>query len=40
MAQIEELLVTTNSTWPQQGEWTYEDYLNLPEDGRRYEIIE
>ncbi len=23
-----------------QGEWTYEDYLNLPDDGRRYEIIE
>lgn len=26
--------------WPQQGEWTYEDYLRLPDDGRRYEIIE
>ena len=26
--------------WPQPGAWTYEDYLNLPEDGRRYEIIE
>lgn len=25
---------------PNQGEWTYEDYLNLPDDGRRYEIIE
>lgn len=23
-----------------QGEWTYEDYLNLPDDGRLYEIIE
>ena len=23
-----------------QGQWTYEDYLNLPDDGRRYEIIE
>ena len=22
------------------GEWTYNDYLNLPDDGRRYEIIE
>ena len=22
------------------GEWRYEDYLNLPDDGRRYEIIE
>jgi Uma2 family endonuclease len=26
--------------WPAQGEWTYEDYLRLPDDGRRYEIIE
>jgi hypothetical protein len=26
--------------WPAQGEWTYEDYNKLPDDGRRYEIIE
>jgi Uma2 family endonuclease len=26
--------------WPAQGEWTYDDYLRLPDDGRRYEIIE
>ncbi len=26
--------------WPAQGEWTYEDYERLPDDGRRYEIIE
>ncbi|MCI0575110.1 MAG: Uma2 family endonuclease, partial [Chloroflexi bacterium] len=26
--------------WPAQGKWTYEDYLRLPDDGRRYEIIE
>jgi len=26
--------------WPEQGAWTYADYLRLPEDGRRYEIIE
>jgi len=26
--------------WPAQGEWTYEDYQRLPDDGRRYEIIE
>jgi len=25
--------------WPPQGQWTYEDYLRLPEDGRRYEVI-
>ncbi len=26
--------------WPAQGQWTYEDYLKLPDDGRRFEIIE
>ncbi|HLF88503.1 MAG TPA: Uma2 family endonuclease [Anaerolineales bacterium] len=26
--------------WPPQGAWTYEDYLKLPDDGRRFEIIE
>ncbi len=26
-------------TWPAQGKWTYEDYLRLPDDGRRYEVI-
>ena len=26
--------------WPLQGEWTYEDYRRLPDDGLRYEIIE
>jgi Uma2 family endonuclease len=25
--------------WPVQGEWTYEDYLLLPKDGQRYEVI-
>jgi len=25
--------------WPQQGQWTYADYLRLPDDGKRYEII-
>ena len=26
--------------WPPQGQWTYDDYLRLPDDGQRYEIIE
>ena len=26
-------------SWPAQGEWTYEDYLRLPKDGKRYEVI-
>jgi len=25
--------------WPAQGEWTYEDYRHLPDDGQRYEVI-
>jgi len=25
--------------WPIQGRWTYEDYLRLPDDGNRYEVI-
>jgi Uma2 family endonuclease len=25
--------------WPRQGDWTYEDYLRLPDDGNRYEVI-
>jgi Uma2 family endonuclease len=25
--------------WPAQGEWTYDDYARLPDDGRRYEVI-
>jgi len=26
--------------WPGAGEWTYDDFLRLPDDGNRYEIIE
>jgi Uma2 family endonuclease len=25
--------------WPSQGQWTYDDYARLPDDGRRYEVI-
>ncbi len=25
--------------WPEQGSWTWDDYLRLPDDGQRYEII-
>lgn len=34
--------VVTPADWvpgPRQGEWTYEDYMKLPNDGRRYEIL-
>lgn len=30
----------TPNAWPVQGQWRYEDYLRLPADGQRYEIIE
>jgi len=32
-------LLTRKRDWPSQGEWTYEDYKRLPDDGLRYEII-
>ncbi len=35
-----ETLVPSGPEWPAQGEWSYDDYLRLPDDGRRYEIIE
>ncbi len=31
---------TDDRVWPARSQWTYEDYLDLPDDGRRYEIIE
>ncbi len=30
----------SDQTWPEQGQWTYEDFLRLPDDGNRYEIID
>jgi Uma2 family endonuclease len=32
--------LTEQNGWPEQGHWRYEDYLRLPDDGNRYEIIE
>ena len=31
---------TTARFWPEQGQWTYADWLRLPDDGFRYELIE
>jgi Uma2 family endonuclease len=25
--------------WPVQGQWAFEDYLRLPDDGQRYEVL-
>jgi len=33
-------LLTQQAGWPVQGHWRYADYLRLPDDGKRYEIIE
>ncbi|MBI3971024.1 MAG: Uma2 family endonuclease [Chloroflexi bacterium] len=30
----------TGVAGPPQGSWTYEDYLALPDDGKRYEVID
>lgn len=27
------------ASWPVQGQWTYEDWLRLPDDGYRYEVL-
>jgi len=31
---------TEAAPWPEQGSWTWDDYLRLPDDGQRYEIIQ
>lgn len=30
---------TGERAWPAQGNWTYDDYRLLPDDGRRFEVI-
>lgn len=30
----------SSTNWPKPGQWTWTDYLRLPDDGQRYEIIE
>lgn len=40
---VNQVLTTVQSGengWPAQGHWRYADYLRLPDDGNRYEIIE
>ena len=32
-------VLPTDQDWPAQGYWTYDDFLRLPADGNRYEII-
>jgi Uma2 family endonuclease len=40
LVQTPPLKLPSEQSWPPQGQWTYEDYLRLPDDGTRYEIIE
>lgn len=35
-----EPMLSEKNGWPAPGQWRYVDYLNLPDDGKRYEIIE
>ncbi len=42
MTTTEKLPMVTRADWvpgPKQGRWTYADYAALPEDGKRYEIV-
>jgi Uma2 family endonuclease len=42
MATTGSLSAVVQADWvlgPQQGQWTYEDYAAIPEDGHRYEVI-
>jgi Uma2 family endonuclease len=33
--------ISQSQTWPpKQGQWTYEDWLRLPDDGFRYEVLD
>ena len=42
MTTVEKPQIVTPADWvpgPKQGRWTYDDYVALPEDGNRYEIV-
>ncbi len=42
MTTLERLSVVVPADWvpgPEQGRWTYADYVAIPEDGHRYEIV-
>jgi Uma2 family endonuclease len=42
MTTVEKPSVVVPADWvpgPQQGQWTYRDYLAIPEDGCRYEVV-
>jgi len=42
MTTIEKLAVVMPASWvagPEQGQWTYNDYASIPEDGHHYEVV-
>lgn len=42
MSTTEKVPMVIRADWvkgPQQGSWTYDDYAALPDDGKRYEIV-
>ncbi len=42
MTTVEKPIIVMPADWvpgPEQGSWTYDDYTALPDDGRRYEIV-
>jgi Uma2 family endonuclease len=39
MATLHQIPPAPPGPWPEQGDWTYEDYARLPNDGWRYEVI-
>ena len=38
-AAMEYIVQTTVQEWPPQGQWTYDDYAHLPNDGWKYEVM-
>ena len=39
VATMEYMVRPAVQEWPPQGQWTYEDYARLPNDGWKYEVI-
>lgn len=31
--------IAADAVWPEQGRWTYDDWLRLPADGTKYEVL-
>jgi Uma2 family endonuclease len=40
MAEVTKILPEEKKWPPEQGQWTYEDWLRLPDDGFRYEVLD